>query len=132
MALPPEDYAEILNLYARYNACSDDGDTDGYAACFTTDGELEAGELFVRGRGDLAAYKREEAGRRGGRYRRHWNGSIVLDQVDESTVHGRCYLHAYNGTPGSLPELATTGVYADVVARTADGWRFARRHLTKD
>ena len=36
-----QDYVEILNLYARYNLCSDAGDGDGYADTFSSDGHLD-------------------------------------------------------------------------------------------
>jgi hypothetical protein len=131
--LSGEDYAEIQNLYAYYNLCSDAGDAEGYASCFTPDGVLMSGQSFrVQGRADFVAFKKKDVAGRGGRYRRHWNGSIHLEKIGPDTVRGRCYLSAYNGVPGSLPELADVGVYEDKVVRTAEGWRFAERKLAFD
>ena len=131
--LSGEDYAEIQNLYAYYNLCSDAGDAEGYASCFTPDGVLASGPSFkVQGRPNFVAFKKKDAGSRGGRYRRHWNGSIHLEKLDENTVRGRCYLATYNGMPGTLPELADVGVYEDKIIKTAEGWRFAERKLAFD
>ncbi|MGE3702019.1 MAG: hypothetical protein AB7G08_25030, partial [Hyphomicrobiaceae bacterium] len=42
-------------------------------------------------------------------YRRHWNGSVHLEKIDDNTVRGRCYLLAFNGKPKSLPAIADCG-----------------------
>jgi hypothetical protein len=147
VSLDPRDHAEITDLYARYNHASDAGDAEGYAGCFTPQGILRvrglalrdgvmrrdpAAELSVSGQAELAAFKRRDQAGRGGKYRRHWNGSLWLARVDDGTVRGRCYLHAENGEPGGLPELAQTGVYEDTIVRDGTAWRFALRLLTLD
>jgi hypothetical protein len=144
--LAAQDYTEILNLYAYYNACSDIGDAEGYASCFTHDGLLVSrglvvsggvmvrgsGELRANGREELVAHKRRDRESRGGKYRRHWNGSICLQRVGDGTVRGRCYLEAFDGEPGSLPVLAQTGVYEDVIVKLDGEWKFASRTVTID
>ncbi len=129
-----QDYVDIQNLYARYNLMSDAGDPEGYAACFTDDGMLQIDPLGVKvqGRPSFVAFKQKDAAGRGGRYRRHWNGSLHLEKIDADTVRGRCYFHGYNGKPGELPVFADAGVYEDRIVRTGSGWRFARRHITMD
>ena len=59
-----EAYTAIQNLYARYNWCSDAGDADGYAACFTESGELSLPGvgLHIRGRENLRDFKRQGQG----------------------------------------------------------------------
>jgi 3-phenylpropionate/cinnamic acid dioxygenase small subunit len=132
--LSAQDYVEIQNLYARYNHMSDAGDAEGYAACFTDDGMLVIDPLgvAVHGRAAFVTYKQKDAAGRGGRYRRHWNGSLLLEPVDADTVRGRCYFHGFNGTPGELPVFADAGVYEDRIVRVAGTWRFSRRHITLD
>lgn len=134
MDVSAQDHADIQNLYARYNHTSDQGDADGYAACFTEDGILQIDPLgvTVQGRATLIAYKQKDAANRRGRYRRHWNGSLLLEQLDANTVRGRCYFHGFNGTPGELPVLGDAGVYDDRIVRVAGAWKFSRRHLTLD
>jgi hypothetical protein len=144
--LSPADRGEIVDLYARYNLASDAGDAEGYASCFTPDGLLlvrglslaesgvmqRGGELRIHGREALIAFKQRDVAGRGGRYRRHWNGSLALRRLDAGRVQGRCYLQAYNGEPGALPVLAQTGVYEDVLVRHEGAWRFAHRTLVID
>ncbi len=80
--LSADDYLEIQNLYAYYNLCSDAGDAEGFASCFTEEGVLRIDPAGIRieGRARLLEFKRADAGRRGGRYRRHWNGSLHLQK----------------------------------------------------
>jgi hypothetical protein len=134
-ALPADDFCAIHNLYARYNLCSDAGDVAGYVDCFTADGRLEVQPLDfkVAGQAQLRQHKERDANSRGGRYRRHWNGSIYLEALEPGAVRGRCYLVAYNGEPAQLPGIADVGVYDDRVVKCADGqWRFAQRLLVMD
>lgn len=132
--LSAEDYVEIQNLYAWYNLCSDAGDAEGYAACFTEGGavHIPALGMTVAGRADLVRFKEKDRDGRGGKYRRHWNGSLHLRKQPDGSVRGRCYLLAYNGVPGSLPELADCGVYDDVIVKIDGAWRFARREIAMD
>ena len=104
--LSADDYVEIQNLYGYYNLCSDAGDAEGYASCFAEQGVLriDAVGLRVEGRAKLLEFKRADAGRRGGRYRRHWNGSLHLQKQADGR-RGRCYLHGYNGDTGKLPRV---------------------------
>jgi hypothetical protein len=45
-------------------------------------------------------------------------------------VRGRCYLHGFNGMPGSLPNFADAGVYEDLILKVNGEWRFASRSIT--
>jgi hypothetical protein len=132
--LSADDYVEIQNLYSLYNLCSDAGDAEGYASCFTEQGVLRIDAVGIRleGRATLLAFKRADAGRRGGRYRRHWNGSLHLQKQTDGSVRGRSYLHGYNGDPGKLPELADVGSYVDRIVKISGEWKFAERVITMD
>jgi len=132
--LPADDYLEIQNLYARYNHASDFGDADGFAGCFAEAGVLRIPTVGVEihGRATIHAYKAQEAAGRTGRYRRHWNGSLWLTRNPDGSARGRCYFLAYNGNPGSLPELADCGVYDDRIVREGGRWLFAERRLELD
>jgi SnoaL-like domain len=129
--LSAQDYVEILNLYARYNLCSDAGDAAGYAACFSAGGVLDVQPLGLRvqSRAALEAYKRKDAAGRGGRYRRHHNHSLHLERLADGSVRGRCYFHGYNGAPGELPVLADAGSYEDTLVQVDGAWLFAQRLL---
>ncbi len=129
-----QDYTEILNLYAYYNHCSDDGDAPAYAGCFTAHGELfiPAIDLRVKGRAALLGFKQQDASRRGGRIRRHWNSGLNLTRISADELRGRCYLHGYNGEPGELPQIADVGQYEDRLQKEDGEWRFAQRIIRMD
>lgn len=129
-----QDYTDIQNLYACYNMCSDAGDSAGYAACFTVDGALhnQTFKTTVQGRDNLVAFKIKEAGTRKDKYRRHWNGSLYLERIDEDTIRGRCYLHGYTGEPGHFAELRDVAVYEDTLRKEDGEWKFANRILMMD
>ena len=132
--LSAADYAEIQNLYSYYNLCSDAGDAEGYSSCFTSDGllRIDAANIRLQGRSNLLEFKQADAGRRGNRYRRHWNGSLHLQAQPDGSVRGRCYLHGYNGEPGKLPDLADVGSYVDRIVKEAGEWKFAERSIIMD
>jgi hypothetical protein len=132
--LSAADFCEIQNLYAYYNLCSDAGDADGYASCFAKEGVLRIDAIGIRhqGREKLRAFKIADAGRRGNKYRRHWNGSLHLQRQPDGSVIGRCYLHGYNGEPGRPPELADVGSYVDRITKENGAWCFAERSITMD
>lgn len=128
-----QQYADILTLYALYNHASNAGDDAAFAACFTEDAILTnraAGYHYV-GQAQIAEFKRKDALRRGGLYRRHWNNSIVLQALPDGSVRSRAYLLVYTGMPGRLPTLADASVYEDHLV-DPDGWKFARREVVKD
>ncbi len=130
----PDEWVAIQNLYAYYNLCSDTGHAEGFASCFTPDGILdqESRPIVLRGREEILAYKRQEAGRRNGKYRRHWNSGLLLHKAAEGRVLGWCYLHAYDGNPGWLPVQQGAGIYHDTLRRVDGCWLFAERVLTMD
>lgn len=132
--LPADDYVEILNLYAYYNLCSDAGDADGYASCFAEQGVLRIDSVGLRieGRARLHEFKLADAGRRGGRIRRHWNSGIHLQKQPDGSVRGRCYLHGYNGESGRIPDIADVGSYVDRIVKVGTEWKFAERSITMD
>ena len=133
-AVPADVYAEVVNLYAYYNHCSDDGDAAGYMSCFAQEGELLIPniDLHVVGRIALREFKEQDVARRGGRVRRHWNSGLALRRVDETALEGRCYLHGYNAMPGERPALADIGRYEDRIVHEEGEWRFARRVILMD
>lgn len=131
MHVSPDDYVQILNLYSAYNLSSDAGDAEWYASCFTENGELH-GSADVVGQAALREYKIKDKAGRTHLYRRHWNGSVHLEQIDADTVRGRCYLFGYNGEPGSLPHTTHAGHYTDTIKKVDGEWKFAYRKLIFD
>jgi 3-phenylpropionate/cinnamic acid dioxygenase small subunit len=95
------------------------------------DGE-QHGTYDNDGRAHLVDYKKKDSQTHTQLYRRHWNGSIHLEQIDEDTIRGRCYLFGYNGEPGTLPHVTHAGVYTDTIRRVDGEWKFAHRKLVFD
>ena len=132
--LSAEDHLAIQNLYALYNLASDAADEVAYANCFTDDGLMLSEEvgIEVRGRIALLAHKERDKKNRKGRYRRHWNGNLYLELMENGEVWGRCYLIAYNGNPGELPSIADCGIYEDKLVKINGNWKFSSRILKMD
>jgi hypothetical protein len=128
-----DEHAELMNLYSQYNLSGDVGDPDVYASCYAADGVLIInGNTIGRGREQLSAFMRTRQAARGGKYRRHWNGSIHFEKSEAGTILGRCYLQIFTGVPGSLPILTDAFVYEDVIVNEEGSWKFASRTLTSD
>jgi hypothetical protein len=133
MAVTAQEYADIMNLYSRYNLLSDAGDSAEFGACFTEDGAmLVEGALVRRGREAHTAFKREDQAGRVGKKRRHWNGSILLEKTADGNVRGRCYLRVFDTVSGQAPVLVVSGVYDDLVVKVKGEWKFASRNLSYD
>jgi len=133
MGITAQEYADIQNLYSRYNLLSDSGDPAEFGACFTEDGAmLVGGDLVRRGREAHTAFKKEDQAGRVGKQRRHWNGSIYLEKIADGKMRGRCYLRVFDSQSGRPPVLVVSGVYEDVLVKERGEWKFASRDLSYD
>jgi hypothetical protein len=124
--LTTQDYIEIEQLYARYNHAIDGGDAAGWADTFTPDGVFN--KRFT-GRDALMGFiKNWSAG--GGNLRRHWNTNLKITGTVDGAV-GSVYLLLWN--VGVKPQtIMSTGMYADVLVKTASGWKFKTRDVIAD
>jgi hypothetical protein len=114
-------------LYARYNLAIDTGDGEGWAATFTPDGVFNNTN---KGHDALVQFIKDWREKRDGANRRHLNSNMVLTPTPEG-AKGAIYLLLLN--VGVRPAtIATTGIYEDVLVRTAQGWRFKSRIVHAD
>ena len=124
-------------LQMLYGVHADRGESEAFTRLFATDGSVAVPEApaFV---GHAAIYASMEALKAQGVTMRHVMTNPVVNVVDAETATGSCYLTVYNSRaepdavgarPIALP--ATMGEYADTFRRTADGWRFQSRVLTR-
>ena len=127
VALTPQDYAEIENLYARYVRAADmggAGDGSEWANCFTPDGE------FGNAKGREALKKiitnfHANSLRKDGWSSRHTYSSLLLTPTAEG-VKGSVYALVFNVT-ATPPFVDHSGVYDDLLVKTAEGWKFKKR-----
>jgi hypothetical protein len=123
--LTADDYAEITQLYAKYNFAIDSGDGEAWAATFTPDGVF--GKTV--GHDALVAFVADFQKRMEGRAR-HWNSNVVITPTAEG-ANGGCYLLLFN--TGVKPAVPTTSAkYDDKLVKTAQGWRFKSRTVVPD
>ena len=119
------DKVAIRELTATYNRGVDEGRVDDVLACFTTGGAVEIPGTGVLNREAMVRLFEAVAG----------SVHLTTDAIIE--VHGdcarqHCSLLVVGGSSGAERKILTTGRYDDELARTADGWRFARRLVVLD
>jgi uncharacterized protein (TIGR02246 family) len=133
-SLTAEDELQINALYRRYARAADEGDGEGYAACFTANGLLEsvAGER-IEGRKALAAYARRvrDGARDRGVQLRMWLDNVLLEASGDGAV-GSAYILAFEIAPGSAPRPIFSGIYEDRLVREDGRWLLAVRRAGSD
>ena len=130
--LSGRDYAEIEQLYWRYNVAFDSAATGGhaFARTFVTDGELVTATGTVTGHDALAS--RAAANSPG---LHSWMSNLVVDPSPDGAT-GRAYiltadLNAGSGRSRAGSRLTGAVVSHDELVRTPDGWRFKTRRYTR-
>jgi len=133
MTVGGDDYAAILNLYARVYETADDGKSEEFGACYTREGTLIiAGQVACRGRSAVVERNRTNVAARADKLRRHWCSQILLDGAADGSVRGHCYLHAFDIQSGTPPVLTHACVCDDIIVQEDGEWRFASRSVTFD
>jgi len=129
VALAPSDMVEIHQLYAGYNHAVDDGDGDGFAACFVPEGRL-GGDVDISGREALAAFARAVPASVPG-IRHNATNILLAGGDDPDAASGKAYLTVVVSKDGQST-VFTTGKYVDTLRRTPEGWRFVERSFRGD
>ena len=131
-ALTAQDYADIQQLYWRYNHGADFRDADLFASAFTDDAVFKTGpEQEHTGRDKIAAFMSGSlSGQVGDAGRRHWNSSWRITPSAEG-ARGRTYWLVLDVSTGEATH-SSTGYYDDVYVKTPDGWRIKSRTLNGD
>ncbi len=131
--LTAQDYADIQQLYWRYNHGADFGDADLFVSAFTDDAFVKSsnGQEFV-GKKEIDGFisgslVRMPAGDTG---RRHWNNGWRITPSAEG-ARGRTYWLLLDVGTGQ-PTNDRSGYYEDVYVKTSDGWRIKSRTIFGD
>lgn len=122
------DYTAIRELSVEYNRTTNRADGEAYTQVWTEDGVLEiVGMGTFRGHEELARTA-SQVGNSAIHMSTDWQIEIDGDTARQSAV-------MYAVRPGPDPaagSIVSTGMYADELVRTADGWRFTSRRFTSD
>lgn len=125
-ALSAQDYFEIQQLYARYNAAIDSGDAEGYASTFTPDGVFNG----MGGHDALVGFVKTWREKLNGASRKHWNNNLQISgNSKQATGHVYLMLIDISTKPAGI---LTTATYSDSLIKTKAGWRFTRRTTSAD
>ena len=127
MALPADDWAEIQQLYARYNTAIDTGDGDSFGGCFVPAGVFNPGTGAVEGQAAIGEYG--VAAHEALPLMRHNATNIVVD-VDGERATGSAFLIGYLAGPNF--KVIVTGRYRDTLVKADGEWRFVERIFQAD
>jgi len=134
-SVPDEDRVQILDLISAYSHTYDSRDVESFIGLFTDDAVWEyygsggTKLLFRFNRQELraAVTKRLEGLKTRGIQSRHYQTNTLLTPVAAGKVEATTIFNITWQVPDERPALVTTGIFRDVVVKTAAGWRFARR-----
>jgi hypothetical protein len=132
-----EDRLAIYELYARYCWALDTGDTDGYVALFTEDGEASEetrdGTLEIRkGRPEIRKLVLKFHERKDFPGHQHQMSQLVFDPDPEDRPEHwvvRSYAWATINRPPAPPHLHWCGHIRDVVAKVDGEWLIRSKEI---
>jgi 3-phenylpropionate/cinnamic acid dioxygenase small subunit len=113
----PQDHVAITQLLARYCLTLDQDDVEGWVSCFTPDASFEVYGRSWDGHDGL----RKMAGAAPGGL--HLGGPPVVEMTGADEARTQQNLLFVERTTG----ISRKSVYTDVLRRTPEGWRIARR-----
>jgi len=118
--LTPEDYVEIMTLYAKYPLYLDSGNGEGYADLYTADGAFGDG---VVGREALIEFAARRATNPSTVHHVHMT-PVITPTAEE--VNGTV-MNFFIDVGANPPAITRASQYNDTLVKTADGWRFKKR-----
>ena len=130
--LTAQDYAEIEQLYWRYNHGADFRNGELFLSAFSDDAVFDLGTQKFVGREEIAVLRIErdnhddphDVGRR------HWtNGWRIVAPADGAEA--RVYWMVVDVSTGT-PITDMSGYYDDTYVKTPDGWRIKKRTINFD
>lgn len=123
----------IKELRARYSHYYDGQEVDKLTDLFTDDAVCEFGEAFGGdwvGREAIRARFTEYTGQQPYPHSlMHSVTNPLIELLDETTAHGRWYLHDLRTTEGAENPLILYGIYDDVYRKDDGVWRIHRTRI---
>ncbi len=129
--LSAQDYAEINQLYIRYNYGIDTNGDNGmlWAGTFTADGVFElVGQRKFEGREALLAFARN-VGKNLDGAPHHFATNIRIEPSPEGARGSAYFFNVPKPEPNKPATITGTGAYEDIIVKTPDGWRFKQRRF---
>lgn len=127
-----ETLARIQQLYGAQSHFIDDGNAGAWAATFTPDGEFHSPSYPepVVGSEALTAFAERFAEQDG--VTRHVLTNLFVTQEGPDELLVRAYLQLVHTAPNGPSTVARQTTIADLVVRSASGWRIRRRTVRRD
>lgn len=131
-----QEYAEFVQFYARQMRLLDEGDAEGWAQTFASEGVFRspARPVPVSGRAQIRAGARATADDLAARHivRRHWMGMLQVEPQPDGSVRALNYAQVIETPRGGQPTLSMFSTCADVLVREDGRWVVADRTITRD
>ncbi|MBH2000520.1 MAG: nuclear transport factor 2 family protein [Sphingomonadaceae bacterium] len=128
-----EDKIAIGELVARFAHYSDFCDWDALASLYVPDVETEMEGVEVRFRGidEQIEHARISAQQTDGK-NRHFNFNLFISEEDGQVFANYMFMNVNAGDTPMAAKIVVSGRMRDTVAKTADGWKIARRFVRFD
>ena len=125
-----EDRLALVELVSRWSHAADEQDAAALTRLLTDDAELHLPDGTTT-TGAAAVAEHATAAPEGHQLRRHVRNTVV-DELTDDEAATRSYYLLTTSVDGGRPKTLATGVYADRMRRTADGWRIRERRVRPD
>jgi uncharacterized protein (TIGR02246 family) len=128
---PADDELAVRNVIALVAQRADGGDVDAYVELFTPNASWEMPGAPRKGHADIrdGSLARRAAGETGpGSHTRHVVTTIAVTVDGDEAEADSVWLFYVDTT--TEPRVRLMGTYHDTLARTASGWKLARRQIS--
>ena len=125
MAVSADDRSEILDLMARYCWFVDEGDGDGWAGLWTSDGQFTGIPDPVSGHEQLKAFAPGFRQAFGGKFRHHIS-NVMIDEGKDGALDVKAYSVLTNWTDGG--SLASFAKANYTLVKDGGKWKIKALH----
>jgi ketosteroid isomerase-like protein len=128
-----EDKVAVQELIARFTRCSDFGDWEGLAKIYTPDVVTEMEGITIRYEGIEAQVEHaKESDRQAEGKNRHYNFNMIVSEENGQVFADYAFMNVNAGHNPMGSRIVVTGRQRDMVVKTGEGWKIARRFVQFD